>query len=286
MFRFALVLVGGHFASVPLAGPWRSETAAGGSFGRWSGRSPLEGRPVVRCFLWAKAERHRCKITPNSLPERFTTTSIGSLQGSCGGDGKNRKYRVSCGGKRSPESESARRELSKSGLASHFGTQKCDFTGRGGGPLPEVLTVSSEMRCFRNGRQELWIVVVRLRTLHHTPGLGKEWRVQLSAPVPPCFAFLGGRTNIKSVRGARTAPFPKPHASLTVFARPPGVALPGGPPQSARRTPPGRVPHWGRIPGGHPPGVCANVVRLTCGFGERGGRGLQYTPLGNKKSLV
>ena len=86
-------------------------------------------------------------------------------------EAKNLIFRVSCGGKRSPDSESPRREISKSGVASHFGPQKCDFTGRGGGPLPEVLTVSCGMRCFRNERQELCITVVRLRTLHHTPGL-------------------------------------------------------------------------------------------------------------------
>jgi hypothetical protein len=44
------------------------------------------------------------------------------------GEAKHRNFRVSRGGKRSLDSESARRELSKSGLASHFGPPKCDFT--------------------------------------------------------------------------------------------------------------------------------------------------------------
>ena len=60
--------------------------------------------------------------------------------------GKNRKFRVPRGGKLSPDSESPRNLLQKSGLASHFGPQKCDFASRGGGPLPEVLTVPSGIR--------------------------------------------------------------------------------------------------------------------------------------------
>jgi hypothetical protein len=44
-------------------------------------------------------------------------------------EAKNRKCRVPRGGKRSPDSESVRRELSKSGLPSHAGPQKRDFTG-------------------------------------------------------------------------------------------------------------------------------------------------------------
>jgi hypothetical protein len=44
-------------------------------------------------------------------------------------EAKHRKYRVPRGGKRGPDSEVARRELSKSGLASHFGPQKNDVRG-------------------------------------------------------------------------------------------------------------------------------------------------------------
>jgi hypothetical protein len=46
---------------------------------------------------------------------------------------KHRQIRVSRGGTRSPDSESARRELSKSGLASHFDLQNCDFASNSGG---------------------------------------------------------------------------------------------------------------------------------------------------------
>jgi hypothetical protein len=42
-------------------------------------------------------------------------------------------FRVSCAGQRSPDSESARRELSKSGLACHVGPQACTFTSHSGG---------------------------------------------------------------------------------------------------------------------------------------------------------
>jgi hypothetical protein len=66
-------------------------------------------------------------------------------------EAKNLEVRVPCGGKRSQDSESLRRELSKSGLASHVGPQKCDFAGRGGGPLPEVLTVPSGIRASEVG---------------------------------------------------------------------------------------------------------------------------------------
>jgi hypothetical protein len=48
-------------------------------------------------------------------------------------EAKHRKGRIPCGGKRSPGSESARRELSKSGLASRFGPQKCDFPSNSAG---------------------------------------------------------------------------------------------------------------------------------------------------------
>jgi hypothetical protein len=88
-----------------------------------------------------------------------------------GGGQQNSKCRVSGVSERSPDSDSPRKTLQKSGLASHVGPQKCDVASRGGGPLPEVLPVPSDRRFFRNERQELCIIVVRLRTLHHTPGL-------------------------------------------------------------------------------------------------------------------
>jgi hypothetical protein len=92
------------------------------------------------------------------------------------GGATNRTFRVSRGSERSPDSESVRRELSTSGLGSKFDPHKCDFTGRGGGPLPEVLPVPSGMRCGRDGRHELCRIVVCLRTLHRTPGLLKSCR--------------------------------------------------------------------------------------------------------------
>jgi hypothetical protein len=52
-------------------------------------------------------------------------------------EAKHINFRVSRAGTRSPDPESVRRELSKSGLASHFGQQTCGFASRGGGPLPE-----------------------------------------------------------------------------------------------------------------------------------------------------
>jgi hypothetical protein len=48
-------------------------------------------------------------------------------------EANHRTRRVSRGGTRSPDSESARRELSKSGLASHSCPQTCDFTSNSGG---------------------------------------------------------------------------------------------------------------------------------------------------------
>jgi hypothetical protein len=58
----------------------------------------------------------------------------------------NRKHRIPCGGKRNPDSESARRELSKSGIASHFGTQKIEFKSNSGfGALPAL---SWSFRCL------------------------------------------------------------------------------------------------------------------------------------------
>jgi hypothetical protein len=47
-------------------------------------------------------------------------------------EAKNRKCRAPHGGKRSPDSESARRELPKSGLDSHVGPQKYDFIKKSG----------------------------------------------------------------------------------------------------------------------------------------------------------
>jgi hypothetical protein len=51
-------------------------------------------------------------------------------------EAKKRKCRVSRGGKRSPDSESVRQELSKSGLASHLGSQKRDVTSNSGEGAP------------------------------------------------------------------------------------------------------------------------------------------------------
>jgi hypothetical protein len=50
-----------------------------------------------------------------------------------GGGWKNRKCRISRSKKRSPDSESAHRELPKSGLASQFVPQTCDFIRNSGG---------------------------------------------------------------------------------------------------------------------------------------------------------
>jgi hypothetical protein len=55
-----------------------------------------------------------------------------------GGSGaKHRHFRVPHGSERSPDSDSPRKALQKSGLGSNSGPQHIDFAGRGGGPLPE-----------------------------------------------------------------------------------------------------------------------------------------------------
>ena len=65
-------------------------------------------------------------------------------------EAKNRKCRISRGGKRSPDSESARRELSKSGLASHVGPQKCDFASNSGGGTTTGTPKCTRVRPRRN----------------------------------------------------------------------------------------------------------------------------------------
>jgi hypothetical protein len=50
---------------------------------------------------------------------------------------KHQQMRVSCGPDPSPDSDSPRNLLQKSGLVSHVDPNECDFTGRGGGPFPE-----------------------------------------------------------------------------------------------------------------------------------------------------
>jgi hypothetical protein len=61
-------------------------------------------------------EWHRCRMTPNSTNERRTIENVASRAG-----------------KRSPDSESACRELSKSGLAFYFDSQNCGFASNCGG---------------------------------------------------------------------------------------------------------------------------------------------------------
>ena len=48
-------------------------------------------------------------------------------------EAKHREFRVARGSEWSTDSESARPELSKSGLASNFGSHKCDFPSNSGG---------------------------------------------------------------------------------------------------------------------------------------------------------
>jgi hypothetical protein len=61
----------------------------------------------------------------------------------------NRKCRIPCGGKRSPHSESAGRELSKSGLGSKFGPQTCEFTRTSGGGTTAGTPTCSRFRTSR-----------------------------------------------------------------------------------------------------------------------------------------
>ena len=69
-------------------------------------------------------------------------------------EAKHRKCRVSRGGKRSPDSESARRELSKSGLASQCGPQKCDFASNSGGGTTAGAPKWTRVRPRRNQGRE------------------------------------------------------------------------------------------------------------------------------------
>jgi hypothetical protein len=70
-------------------------------------------------------------------------------------EAKSRKCRVSSSGKRSPDSDSLRRELSKSGLASPFGRRKCDFASNSGGvSCGDPAGVS----CGEGGRLQGWAV--------------------------------------------------------------------------------------------------------------------------------
>jgi hypothetical protein len=62
----------------------------------------------------------------------------------------NRHFRTSRGGKRSPDSESECRELSKSGLASHFGPRTCDFTSNSGGGTTAGAPTRTRVRPSRN----------------------------------------------------------------------------------------------------------------------------------------
>jgi hypothetical protein len=48
-------------------------------------------------------------------------------------EANDQKCRIPRGGERSPDSESARRQLSKPGTASYVGQQKCVFLGNSGG---------------------------------------------------------------------------------------------------------------------------------------------------------
>jgi hypothetical protein len=90
---------------------------------------------------WLRTEARKQKPSPAHLDvppdqplrrlyDTFNRTPIGLLSG---GGATNLKFRVSHGSERSPDSGSARRELSNSGLASQVGTQKCDFTSNFGG---------------------------------------------------------------------------------------------------------------------------------------------------------
>jgi hypothetical protein len=52
-------------------------------------------------------------------------------------EAKHRRFRVPCGGRRSPDSDFARNLLQKSGLGFHFGPQNSDFTSNSGGGTAE-----------------------------------------------------------------------------------------------------------------------------------------------------
>jgi hypothetical protein len=68
-----------------------------------------------------ETKRHRCKMPPQQLQQ----------------DAKHRQFRFSRGSERSPDLESARTFLQKSGLGSHVGPQTCDFAGPRR-PFPEA----------------------------------------------------------------------------------------------------------------------------------------------------
>ena len=65
-------------------------------------------------------------------------------------EAKHRNFRVPRGGKRSPDSDSALRELSKSGLASDCGPQKCDFARNSGGGTTAGAPTWTRVRPRRN----------------------------------------------------------------------------------------------------------------------------------------
>jgi hypothetical protein len=79
---------------------------------------------------------HRCKMTPQQHQREAT----------------HRKVRMSRTPDPSPDSDSARNTLSKSGLGSKLGPQDKDVAGSGGGPLPESFRCRLEFVPRGSGR--------------------------------------------------------------------------------------------------------------------------------------
>jgi hypothetical protein len=93
---------------------------------------------------------------------------------------KHRKCRVTRGGKRSPDSESARRELSKSGLA-YFGSRKSDFASDSGRGTTAGAPTRTRVRPNQNQ--------CATETLSRTPYRSRYWGNVLKK----CFGSVSGR---------------------------------------------------------------------------------------------
>jgi hypothetical protein len=116
---------------------------------RWAracllGRRPGE-RPLV-CVVKAAAGDEKSNAAV--LLRQIHSSPPSPQQHQCGA--KKRKFRVSHAEKPSPDSESARRELSKSGVAFHVGPQKCDVTSESGGGTTVGAPTWTRVRPRRN----------------------------------------------------------------------------------------------------------------------------------------
>jgi hypothetical protein len=145
---FAISLFSGLDIGVPLAS---LETPDVGLVVQMAGRPLLVHAGMLagaaaRGVASLHNQEYALTVALGMLDSRFAQARRGRMHDVCitmvrnaspPGPGGNGKCRVSRGSEQSPDSEPVRRALSKSGLASGFGPQKCDFTSRGGGPPPE-----------------------------------------------------------------------------------------------------------------------------------------------------